>query len=299
MSSVTKSVIPVAGLATRFQPATKALPKALLPVVDRPSIEYVVDEAARAGITDALLITSRGQDSIADHFDAAPELEQALQAKGDDRRLQAVQATNDVARVYLVRQGQALGLGQAPVTAADHVGEEPFAVQLGDDLIDPRDEILPAMLQVQERFGGSAIALMEVPREQISSYGCAAIDAADPAGGFGEDVVRVRYMVEMPAPEDAPSRLTMIGRYVLGPGIFDALRQTPPGGGGEMQLTDALQHLAQGGQHPVHGVVFRGRRYDTGNPLDYLKTVVRLGAADPHLGADFRTWLSDYLSSAR
>ena len=299
MSSVTKSVIPVAGLATRFQPATKALPKALLPVVDRPSIEYVVDEAARAGISDALLITSRGQSAIADHFDAAPELEQALQAKGDERRLQAVQATNDMARVHLVRQGEALGLGHAVLMAADHVGEEPFAVQLGDDLIDPRDEILPAMLQVQERLGGSVIALLEVPQEQVSSYGCAGIEAADPTAGFGEDVVRVRYMVEKPAPEDAPSNLAMIGRYVLGPGIFDALRNTPPGRGDEIQLTDALQNLAQGGQHPVHGVVFRGRRYDTGNPLDYLKTVVQLGGADPHLGADFRTWLSDYLSSER
>lgn len=297
MTSVTKSVIPVAGLATRFQPATKAVPKALLPVVDRPSIEYVVHEAARAGISDALLITGRGQSAIGDHFDSVPELEQALQAKGDQRRLAAVQATNDMARVHMVRQGQALGLGHAVLSAADHVGEEAFAVQLGDDLIDPRDQILPALLQVQEKFGGSAIALMEVAPQQISSYGCAAVEPADPAGGFDSDVVRVRHMVEKPAPEDAPSNLAMIGRYVLGPGIFDALRHTPPGRGGEIQLTDALQHLAQGGQHPVHGVVFRGRRYDTGNPLDYLKTLVQLGVADPDLGKDFSAWLSDYLDA--
>src|SRR5699024_2213341 len=162
--------------------------------------------------------------------------------------------TNDMARVHLVRQGEALGLGHAVLVAADHVGEEPFAVQLGDDLIDPRDEILPAMLRAQEQLGGSVIALLEVRHERISSYGCADVEAADPAAGLGEDVVRVRSMVEKPAPEEAPSNLAMIGRYVLGPGIFEALRNTPPGRGGEIQLTDALQNLAQGGQHPVHGV---------------------------------------------
>ena len=295
MSTVTKTVIPVAGLSTRFQPATKAIPKAMLPVVDAPSIEYVVSEAAAAGIGDALLITGRGQEAIADHFDAAPELERALEAKGDQARLAKVQATNDLARVHVVRQGEALGLGHAVLTAADHVGEVPFAVQLGDDLIDPRDEILPAMIAAQAELGGSVIALMEVPPEQISLYGCAAVEPAQ-ADALGADVVRVTYMVEKPAPEDAPSNLAMIGRYVLGPGIFDVLRTTPPGRGNEIQLTDALQALAQGGEHPVHGVVFRGRRYDTGNPLDYLKTVVSLGADHPDLGEDFMTWLRTFLA---
>src|SRR5690625_745364 len=294
MSTVTKTVIPVAGLSTRFQPATKAIPKAMLPVVDAPSIEYVVTEAAAAGISDALLITGRGQESIADHFDAALELERALEAKGDQARLAKVQATNDLARVHVVRQGEALGLGHAVLTAADHVGEVPFAVQLGDDLIDPRDEILPAMIAAQAELGGSVIALMEVPTEQISLYGCAAVEPAN--SSQGADVVRVRHMVEKPAPQEAPSNLAMIGRYVLGPGIFDVLRETPPGRGNEIQLTDALQALAQGGQHPVHGVVFRGRRYDTGNPLDYLKTVVSLGADHPDLGEGFMPWLRAFLA---
>lgn len=295
MTTVTKTVIPVAGLATRFQPATKAIPKAMLPVVDTPSIEYVVAEAAAAGISDALLITGRGQSAIADHFDSAPELEQALAAKGDEERLAKVRATNELARIHVVRQGEALGLGHAVLTAADHVGEEAFAVQLGDDLIDPRDEILPAMIAAQHELGGSVIALMEVAPEQISLYGSAAVDPVQ-TEATGADVVRVSYMVEKPAPQDAPSNLAMIGRYVLGPGIFDALRTTAPGRGNEIQLTDALQTLAASGNHPVHGVVFRGRRYDTGNPLDYLKTVVSLGADHPGLGEDFLAWLRDYLA---
>lgn len=295
MTTVTKTVIPVAGLATRFQPATKAVPKAMLPVVDTPSIEYVVAEAAAAGITDALLITGRGQSAISDHFDSAPELEQALAAKGDSARLAKVQATNSMARVHVLRQGEALGLGHAVLTAADHVGEVPFAVQLGDDLIDPRDEILPAMIAAQGELGGSVIALMEVAPEQINLYGCAAVEPAS-ADALGEDVVRVTHMVEKPDPQDAPSNLAMIGRYVLGPGIFEALRSTPPGRGDEIQLTDALATLAAGGEHPVHGVVFRGRRYDTGNPLDYLKTVVSLGADHPDVGEDFMAWLRTFLS---
>ena len=295
MTTVTKTVIPVAGMATRFQPATKAIPKAMLPVVDTPSIEYVVAEAAAAGISDALLITGRGQDAIADHFDSAPELEQALADKGDEERLAKVRATNDLARIHVVRQGEALGLGHAVLTAADHVGEVPFAVQLGDDLIDPRDEILPAMIAAQAELGGSVIALMEVAPEQISLYGSAAVEPVQTQVP-DTDVVRVSYMVEKPAPEDAPSNLAMIGRYVLGPGVFDVLRTTPPGRGNEIQLTDALQNLAASGSHPVHGVVFRGRRYDTGNPLDYLKTVVSLGADHPDLGEDFLGWLRDYLA---
>ena len=295
MTTVTKTVIPVAGLATRFQPATKAIPKAMLPVVDTPSIEYVVAEAAAAGISDALLITGRGQSSIADHFDSAPELEQALADKGDENRLAKVRATNELARIHVVRQGEALGLGHAVLTAADHVGEEAFAVQLGDDLIDPRDEILPAMIATQAELGGSVIALMEVAPEQISLYGSAAVEPVQTRAAETE-VVRVSHMVEKPAPQDAPSNLAMIGRYVLGPGIFDVLRTTAPGRGNEIQLTDALATLAASGSHPVHGVVFRGRRYDTGNPLDYLKTVVSLGADHPDLGEDFLAWLRDYLA---
>lgn len=293
MTSVTKSVIPVAGLATRFQPATKAVPKALLPVVERPSIEYVVAEASRAGLSDALLITGRGQSAIADHFGPAPELEEALTKKGADALLAKVRASNNLARVHTVRQDYAKGLGHAVLTARDHVGEQPFVVQLGDDLIDPRDEILPAMIAVQEQFGGSVIALMEVAREQISLYGSAEVSHAPAVAGVSEDVVQVHRMVEKPNPDEAPSNLAMIGRYVLGPGIFDALAHTEPGRGGEVQLTDALHNLAQRSDHPVHGVVFRGRRYDVGNPADYLKTVVQLGMAHPEFGEDFSRWLSE------
>ena len=219
----------------------------------------------------------------------------ALAKKGDEKKLAAVQHSTDLADIHYVRQGDPKGLGHAVLTAADHVGEVPFAVQLGDDLIDPRDEILPAMIAAQSELGGSVIALMEVPTEQISLYGCAAVEPVQ-ADALGADVVRVTQMVEKPAPQDAPSNLAMIGRYVLGPGIFDVLRSTPPGRGNEIQLTDALQALAQGGEHPVHGVVFRGRRYDTGNPLDYLKTVVSLGADHPDLGEDFMTWLRSFLA---
>ncbi|SEE94134.1 UTP--glucose-1-phosphate uridylyltransferase [Ruania alba] len=299
MTSVTKSVVPVAGLGTRFLPATKAIPKVMLPVVDTPAIQYVVEEAAAAGLADVLLVTGRGQSSVSDHFDSAPEVERVLEAKGDQRRLDAVRASSDLAQVHVLRQGEPLGLGHAVLTAAAHVGDEPFAVQLGDDLIDARDPILPTMLAVQEALGGSVIALMEVPPSQTHLYGCAAVESSpDLTSRFGEDLVRVTSMVEKPDPAEAPSNLAMIGRYVLAPEIFDVLRTTEPGRGGEIQLTDALQTMAQrsdtGGG--VHGVIFRGRRYDTGDRLDYLKAVVQLGSKHPELGEDFHAWLRDYMA---
>ncbi|UFU07307.1 UTP--glucose-1-phosphate uridylyltransferase [Ruania halotolerans] len=300
MTSVTKSVVPVAGLGTRFLPATKAIPKVMLPVVDTPAIQYVVEEAAAAGLSDVLLVTGRGQSSVSDHFDSAPEVERVLEAKGDQKRLDAVRASSDLAQVHVLRQGAPLGLGHAVLTAAAHVGDEPFAVQLGDDLIDARDPILPTMLAVQEALGGSVIALMEVPPSQTSLYGCAAVEAVahDVTDRFGDDVVRVQHMVEKPEPADAPSNLAMIGRYVLAPEIFDVLRTTEPGRGGEIQLTDALQEMAQrtGTGGGVHGVIFRGRRYDTGDRLDYLKAVVQLGSDHPELGEDFHAWLREYVA---
>jgi UTP--glucose-1-phosphate uridylyltransferase len=291
MTHITKAVIPAAGLGTRFLPATKATPKEMLPVVDRPAIQYVVEEAAAAGLTDVLMVTGRNKRPLEDHFDRAYELEEALAAKHDEKRLQAVRAPSELAAMYYVRQGDPRGLGHAVLCGAQHVGDQPFAVLLGDDLIDPRDPLLTRMIDVQRRHGGSVVALIEVDFEQIGLYGCAAVE---PTGE--DDVVRVTGLVEKPPPAEAPSNLAIIGRYVLEPGIFDALRRTPPGRGGEIQLTDALATLAEGdGAGPVHAVVFRGRRYDTGDRGDYLRTIVRLACERDDLGPEFRDWLRTFV----
>jgi UTP--glucose-1-phosphate uridylyltransferase len=285
--AVTKAVIPAAGLGTRFLPATKASPKEMLPVVDKPAIQYVVEEAAAAGLTDVLMITGRSKRALEDHFDRVVELEDALAAKGDLERLALVRRATDLAKVHYVRQGDPRGLGHAVLAAAEHVGRQAFAVLLGDDLIDPRDPLLTRMVEVQAREGGSVVALMEVPPDMISMYGCAAVE---PGGG---DVVRVTGLVEKPPADEAPSNLAIIGRYVLSPTVFDVLRETPPGRGGEIQLTDAISGLLT--TEPVHGVVFRGRRYDTGDRLDYLKAVVRLAAERDDLGEPFLAWLREWL----
>ncbi|MET9290435.1 UTP--glucose-1-phosphate uridylyltransferase GalU [Streptomyces sp. NPDC003077] len=290
---ISKAVIPAAGLGTRFLPATKATPKEMLPVVDKPAIQYVVEEAVTAGLSDVLMITGRNKRPLEDHFDRNYELEQALVLKGDEERLAKVQESSDLATMHYVRQGDPKGLGHAVLCAAPHVGDQPFAVLLGDDLIDPRDPLLQRMVEVQEQYGGSVIALMEVDPAQIHLYGCA---AAAPTGD--DDVVQVSDLVEKPAATDAPSNLAIIGRYVLDPAVFDVLRKTEPGRGGEIQLTDALQTLAAdpslGG--PVHGVVFKGRRYDTGDRGDYLRAIVRLACEREDLGPDFRAWLRSYVS---
>ncbi|MFD7294807.1 UTP--glucose-1-phosphate uridylyltransferase GalU [Streptomyces sp. NPDC059897] len=290
---ITKAVIPAAGLGTRFLPATKATPKEMLPVVDKPAIQYVVEEAASAGLGDVLMITGRNKRPLEDHFDRNHELEAALQKKGDAGRLAKVQESNDLATIHYVRQGDPRGLGHAVLCAAPHVGDEPFAVLLGDDLIDPRDPLLQKMVEVQEEHGGSVIALMEVEPSQIHLYGCAAVQATEDG-----DVVQVTDLVEKPDPADAPSNYAIIGRYVLDPAVFGILRKTEPGRGGEIQLTDALQQLAAdekiGG--PVHGVVFKGRRYDTGDRGDYLKAIVRLACEREDLGPEFRTWLRGYVA---
>jgi UTP--glucose-1-phosphate uridylyltransferase len=279
-------VIPAAGLGTRFRPATKASPKELLRVVDKPAIQYVVEEAVAAGLTDVLMITGRNKRSLEDHFDRAWELEQALEAKGDTARLAAVRHATELGQIHYVRQGDPRGLGHAVLVAEPHVGHEPFAVLLGDDLVDPRDPLLSTMIEVAEREGGSVVALMQVPKDQISMYGCAAVT------GEG-DVVRITGLVEKPAAEDAPSDLAVIGRYVLSPTVFEVLQRTAPGRGGEIQLTDALQELTR--TEPVHGVVFRGRRYDTGDRLDYLKTVIRLASEREDLGPELLSWLREWL----
>jgi UTP--glucose-1-phosphate uridylyltransferase len=289
---VRKAVIPAAGLGTRFLPATKAIPKEMLPVVDKPAIQYVVEEAAAAGLSDVLLVTGRGKGALEDHFDRAYELEDVLERdEGKRELLDRVRSTNEIAEVHSVRQHEARGLGHAVLCASAHVGDEAFAVLLGDDLIDPRDHLLVTMLDVQQRHGGCVIGLVRVPRDQIKLYGCAAVEPTADDG-----VVRVTGMVEKPDPDDAPSELAMIGRYVLTPDIFDVIRETPPGRGGEIQLTDAIAALV-GGERPggpVHGVVFDGRRYDTGDKADYLRSLVRIACDRSDLGPGFRQWLAEF-----
>jgi UTP--glucose-1-phosphate uridylyltransferase len=294
-SPVLKAVVPAAGLGTRFLPATKATPKEMLPIVDKPAIQYVVEEAVSAGLTDVLMVTGRSKRSIEDHFDRAYELEEALRAKGDDERLASVRESSDLAVMHYVRQGEPKGLGHAVYCARQHVGQEPFAVLLGDDMIDARDALLTRMIEVRKEYGGSVIALMEVEPDQVSAYGCAAIA---PTGE--DDVVNITDLVEKPAKEDAPSRWIIIGRYVCDPAVFDVLEKTAPGRGGEIQLTDALRTLAgmrseDGGQ--VHGVLFRGRRYDTGNKLEYLRTVVQFASERPDLAEEFMPWLREFVES--
>ncbi|HEX6338546.1 MAG TPA: UTP--glucose-1-phosphate uridylyltransferase GalU [Jiangellaceae bacterium] len=294
MVPITKAVIPVAGLGTRFLPATKATPKEMLPVVDKPAIQYVVEEAVAAGLEDVLLVTGRNKRSLEDHFDRAWELEAMLQAKGDEYRLSRVQKSQVLADIHYVRQGDPKGLGHAVLCAWRHVGDQAFAVLLGDDLIDRRDPLLPRMLEIQREQGGSVIALIEVDPAQVNLYGCAAVEP-----GTEDDVVEVVDLVEKPDPDDAPSNLAIIGRYVLHPAVFGVLRETPPGRGGEIQLTDALKVLAStpaedGGG--VRAVVFRGRRYDTGDRLDYLRTIVQLASERDDLGTDFRAFLREFVA---
>ena len=290
----TKAVIPVAGMGTRFLPATKAIPKELLPVVDRPALAYIVDEAARAGLPEVLMVTGRNKGAIEDYFDRHPELESALEKKGDAGRLASVHESTNVAQVHFVRQGEARGLGHAVLQAAAFVGDEPFAVLLGDDLIDARDHLLEQMLAVQAEHGGSVIALLDVGRENIDKYGAVAVEQRTQTGE-GDEVVTITGLVEKPPVEEAPSSLAIIGRYVLAPEIFAVLRETAPGRGDEIQLTDALATLVERGQ-PVHGVVFSGRRYDTGDRLDYLKAVVRLATERDDLGPPMRAFLREFVA---
>ena len=286
-----KAVIPAAGLATRFLPATKAVPKELLPVVDRPVLQYIVEEAAAAGITDVLLVTGRGKTSMVDHFDRRPDVEARLEQKGDQERLAAVRRTSELADIYTVRQGEALGLGHAVGTAASHVGDQAFAVLLGDEFVDEDDPVLPAMLDLQARTGGIVLCFIEVEPEETSRYGIASVTPSD----LGDDVVEVTGLVEKPAPDEAPSNLAVVGRYVLPATIFEAIADTKPGSGGEIQLTDAMAQLLADGT-PVHGIVYRGHRYDTGMPLGYLQTVVMLAAKRADLGEEFKSWLAEFVA---
>lgn len=284
---VRKGVIPVAGFGTRFLPATKAQPKAMIPVIDIPAIQLVVEEAARAGVDDLLLVGGRGQVSIEDHFDRTPELETFLERKGKHDELKAVRGLSEIAQIHVVRQKEALGLGHAVSVARAHVGDEPFAVLLGDDLIHPSVPLLSSMLRVHERYGRSVIAGMEVPRSEIAAYGCVETERVE------DHLDRVVSIVEKPDPDEAPSTIAAIGRYVFTPEIFDALGRIEPGAGGELQLTDAINILAQ--EQAVYAYRFDEGRFDVGNPLDYLKATVELAVERDDVGPAFRDWLSDFV----
>ena len=285
MTRVRKAVIPAAGLGTRFLPATKAQPKERLPVVDKPAIQYVVEEAVKAGIDDILIITGRGKRSLEDHFDRSIELEVSLEASGKDELLAEIRALAELADIHYVRQGEALGLGHAVAVARKHVGEEPFAVLLGDDIMDERSTVLQEMIAAYERRSASVIAIKRFPRDEIRYYGC--IDGTEEPDGL----MNVRSIVEKPAPEDAPSELAVMGRYVFTPQIFEALKQTKPGVGGEIQLTDAIGALLA--DQPVFGYVFEHGRFDIGKKLDYLRATVELALDRDDLGPEFAAFLAE------
>ena len=288
MTKVRKAVIPAAGLGTRFLPATKAQPKEMLPLLDKPAIQYVVEEAVQAGLTDIIIITGRGKHAIVDHFDRSFELEHFLEAKGKFDELKQVREISDMASIHYIRQRDPLGLGHAVAAAEGHVRDEPFAVLLGDDLIVESTRLLQEMLAVHWKYGRSVLGAMEVSRDDISLYG-----AIEPELVEDEHLARVRSIVEKPAPEDAPSNLAAIGRYVLTPEIFDCLRRTQPGVGGELQLTDAINLLAQ--EQAVYAYVFEGGRFDVGNKIDYLKATIELAIDRDDIGKEFRTWLGDFV----
>ena len=283
--SVRKAVIPAAGLGTRFLPATKAQPKEMLPVVDKPAIQYVVEEAVRAGIDDILIITGRGKRTLEDHFDRNVELELELEQRGKLEALKEIRELAELADIHYVRQGEALGLGHAVSVARKHIGDHPFVVLLGDDIMDERMPLLENMIETSEHLQRSVVALMEVADPSI--YGCARCD------DVGTNVVRITEIVEKPKREDAPSNLAVMGRYVFTPEIFDALAQVQPGVGGEIQLTDGIALLMQ--QQEVYGYTFSEGRYDTGNKLDYLRATVELAARRDDLGPAFRAYLADFV----
>lgn len=283
--AVTKAVIPAAGLGTRFLPATKAQPKEMLPVVDRPSIQYVVEEAVAAGIDDILIITGRNKRSLEDHFDRNFELEHQLREKGKTEDLAEVVELADLADIHFVRQGEPLGLGHAVSVARKHVGDNPFVVLLGDDIMHSRSTLLADMVANYSATGASTVALMEVEPSDIANYGCAAPESRD------GNLCTIVDVVEKPDPADAPSNLAIVGRYLFTPTIFECLEHVQPGVGGEIQLTDAIALLLK--EEPVMGLVFSDGRFDIGKKIDYLRATVELALERDDLGPEFRTILSE------
>jgi UTP--glucose-1-phosphate uridylyltransferase len=282
---IRKAVLPAAGLGTRFLPATKASPKEMLPLVDKPLIQYVVEEAVACGIHDIIVVTGRGKRAIEDHFDVSFELEASLKDKGKEKILEDMRAISDMANFWYVRQPEARGLGHAVGCARAMVGDEPFAVLLADDIIHHTTPALKQMMAVYEEFGTSVIGLQPVPETDVVNYGVIASEPMRPG------LHRVLDLVEKPKPADAPSNLSVIGRYILDPSIFDALERIPAGAGGELQLTDGLKSMLRG--RIIHGLELHGRRYDAGSKLGFLMATVALGLDSPELGPEFRAFLKD------
>ncbi len=286
MKTVRKAVFPAAGLGTRFLPATKAQPKEMLPLVDKPIIQYGVEEAVASGIDNILLVTGRGKNAIEDHFDVSIELETFLEARGKTDLLAQIRAISNLINVAYVRQGEPLGLGHAVLVTRALVGDEPFAVILGDDVIDATPPAIQQMIDVFERVEGPVLAVERVPMDQISSYGVVAVE---PDTSYGDRVYKVRDLVEKPAQKDAPSDLAIIGRYILTPDIFPALEATASDRTGEIQLTNGLRRLLR--ERPIYACEVDGVRHDTGNKLGFLKAVVYFALRRPDLADPFRRYL--------
>ncbi len=287
-AKVRKAVFPAAGLGTRFLPATKASPKEMLPIVDKPLIQYGVEEAMHSGIQNIIIVTGRGKSSIEDHFDVSFELEHLLESKNKTEMLSMVRSISDMIDVSYVRQKEALGLGHAVLRSKELVGNEPFAVVLSDDIISSGTPCIRQLLDVYEFYGASVLALMEVPDDQVSAYG---IVDAEPVSDNGREgrLYRIRNMVEKPKGADAPSNLAIIGRYILTPEIFGCVEAIEAGSGGEIQLTDALKHMLR--TRPIYGLKFEGKRFDAGDKLGFLKATVELALERHDLGHQFRSYL--------
>jgi UTP--glucose-1-phosphate uridylyltransferase len=285
---VRKAVFPAAGLGTRFLPATKAQPKEMLPLVDKPLIQYGVEEAVSSGVQNIIIVTGRNKSSIEDHFDVSFELEAALKDKQKADLLKVVQDVSELINVSYVRQKEALGLGHAVLRARELIGAEPFAVVLADDVIDANVPCLRQLLEVYEFYGASVVALMEVPEDAVSAYGIVDAEAVE-HNGRNDNLYRIRSLVEKPEPSAAPSRLAIIGRYVLTPEIFSSIDRVEPGAGGEIQLTDALRDLLR--NRPIYGLRFEGQRHDAGDKLGFLRATVEYALRRDDLGNAFREYL--------
>ena len=287
---VRKAVLPAAGLGTRFLPATKAQPKEMLPLVDKPLIQYSVEECVASGIENIIIVTGRGKNSIEDHFDSSPELEKFLESKGKADQAEMVRSISNMVHFSYTRQKEPLGLGHAVLAARELVGDEPFAVLLGDVIIPGPHPATRQLMDVYEQTGIGTIAVEEVPREKTSLYGIVAC-APENRGSWGGRLLRVQGLVEKPPPAEAPSNLAVTGRYVLPPEVFDCLARTPPGRGGEIQLTDGLRLLTS--EMGLYALVYEGQSYDAGDKLGFLKATVEIALSNPEFGEEFRAYLRD------
>ena len=285
---IRKAVLPVAGLGTRVLPATKVVPKELLPIVDKPTLQYIVEEAAEAGIEEIIFVTSRSKRAIEDHFDAFPELEQTLERKGKQKELEELRRIQQLAKYAVVRQVEPLGLGHAVLCAKELVGDEPFVVMLGDEIY-PHEPCLQSLIEAYKRHHTSILTLITVQREQLSSYGIASVKEQD------SSIFQITDLIEKPKPAEAPSNLAVAGRYVITPDIFALIEKLPPGRGGEIQLTDALQIQASQGR--CHGIHFVGQRYDMGTPLGLLTTSIAIGLQRPDIAPTLREYMRQALKT--